>query len=69
MKRNLFYFSLGLILGIASLSNIVAQRAARSRVDVGSMLPNATLYDADGEKFELGSLRGHYAVIVFGCLT
>ena len=36
---------------------------------VGSMLPDVTLYDEHGKEFSTTSLRGHYSVLVFGCLT
>jgi cytochrome oxidase Cu insertion factor (SCO1/SenC/PrrC family) len=36
---------------------------------VGSLLPEVTLYDEHGEEFSTTSLREHYSVLVFGCLT
>jgi cytochrome oxidase Cu insertion factor (SCO1/SenC/PrrC family) len=36
---------------------------------VGTTLPTITLYDENGQEFSTDSLRGHYTVIVFGCLT
>ncbi len=36
---------------------------------VGSALPDVLAMDADGNEFRLGDLKGHYSVIVFGCLT
>jgi len=36
---------------------------------VDSMLPDVTVYDERGEEFSTRSLRGHYSVLVFGCLT
>lgn len=36
---------------------------------VGSPLPDVSAFDADGNELRLGSLKGHWSVIVFGCLT
>ncbi len=36
---------------------------------VGEALPDVMVYDAQGRPFNLGVLKGDYAVIVFGCLT
>ncbi len=36
---------------------------------VGSMLPHVTVYDDQGNEFSTKSLRGHYSVLVTGCLT
>ena len=36
---------------------------------VGSTLPDVTVFDEEGEPFTTTSLRGHYSVLVFGCLT
>jgi cytochrome oxidase Cu insertion factor (SCO1/SenC/PrrC family) len=36
---------------------------------LGSPLPDITAFDADGHEINLGSLKGHWSVIVFGCLT
>ena len=35
----------------------------------GTMLPNTSAYDEQGEKFSTAELRGSYTVLVFGCLT
>ena len=38
--------------------------------DVGDALPNLTLHDAEGKALQLQDLlRGHYTVLVLGCLT
>lgn len=37
--------------------------------EVGTMLPDITLYKDNGEAFSTTSLRGQYSVLVFGCLT
>ena len=36
---------------------------------IGDPMPDLSAYDGDGRKFELGSLKGSYTVLVFGCLT
>jgi cytochrome oxidase Cu insertion factor (SCO1/SenC/PrrC family) len=36
---------------------------------IGDALPDLTVYTADGKEFKTSSLRGHYTVIDFGCLT
>jgi len=36
---------------------------------VGDMLPDLAVYSADGKEFKTSSLRGHYTVLDFGCLT
>ena len=35
----------------------------------GTMLPDVTAYDEQGDEFSTASLRGRYTVLVFGCLT
>lgn len=37
--------------------------------DVGGLVPDITLHDADGKEVRLRSIKGHYTVLVFGCLT
>jgi len=36
---------------------------------IGEALPDLTVYSADGKEFKTSSLRGHYTVLAFGCLT
>ncbi|MEO8272271.1 MAG: deiodinase-like protein, partial [Aureliella sp.] len=36
---------------------------------VGELLPEVTVYSADGTPFDTSKLRGHYTVLTFGCLT
>jgi cytochrome oxidase Cu insertion factor (SCO1/SenC/PrrC family) len=36
---------------------------------LGSALSDVLAMDADGNEFRLSGLKGHYSVIVFGCLT
>lgn len=42
---------------------------AANAPQVGDRLPEVSLFDAGGKPFSLGNLRGHYSVLVFGCLT
>ena len=37
--------------------------------EVGSALPDVTVFDAEGAEFSTKTLQGHYSVLVFGCLT
>ena len=38
--------------------------------DVGEALPDLTLHDAEGKTVQLQDLlRGHYTVLILGCLT
>lgn len=48
---------------------VLQSRFDKSSPAIGSTLPHATAYDADGNKLDLASLKGHWSVIVFGCLT
>ena len=36
---------------------------------IGDALPDLTVYTADGKELKTSSLRGHYTVLDFGCLT
>lgn len=36
---------------------------------IGDKLPDLTVYTADGKELNTSSLRGHYTVLAFGCLT
>jgi cytochrome oxidase Cu insertion factor (SCO1/SenC/PrrC family) len=36
---------------------------------VGEALPDVTIFDAQGQPFNLNRLKGDYSVVVFGCLT
>ena len=36
---------------------------------VGDALPDVTVYDSRGNEVGASSLRGHYTVLTFGCLT
>ncbi len=41
----------------------------RSKPLIGDLLPDVTIYAADGSPFKMADLRGHYTVLTFGCLT
>ena len=41
----------------------------RTRPVVGDTLPEVTVYTPDGKESQTASLRGHYTVLTFGCLT
>jgi cytochrome oxidase Cu insertion factor (SCO1/SenC/PrrC family) len=36
---------------------------------IGDTLPSLSVYDHTGKTFTTDSLRGHYTVLTFGCLT
>ena len=36
---------------------------------IGDPFPNLTVFTPDGEEFSTSSLRDHYTVVAFGCLT
>lgn len=42
---------------------------AESGLKSGDALPDLTGYDSNGKEFRLRGLKGHYTVLVFGCLT
>ena len=44
-------------------------RFLRSRPRVGELIPKLKGFDEQGNEVQLSSLKGSYAVIVFGCLT
>ncbi len=42
---------------------------AKAKPAVGDPLPELVVYDPDGKEVKTASLRGHYTVLTFGCLT
>lgn len=44
-------------------------RLNQAGLKVGSALPDLSVFDAEGKAFEMTSLKGKHAVLVFGCLT
>ena len=45
------------------------QRFDRAAPELGSAFPDLRAYDDEGKEFAFNTLRGHYTVLVFGCLT
>ena len=41
----------------------------KSKPAVGDGLPEFTVWTPDGKEVKTSSLRGHYTVLAFGCLT
>ncbi|MCA9059339.1 MAG: hypothetical protein KDA85_12605 [Planctomycetaceae bacterium] len=35
----------------------------------GSLIPDVSIFDEQGQSFSTSQLRGEYSVVVFGCLT
>ena len=45
-------------------------KAAVARIPLDEKVPEVTAYDSKGEPFPFSEkMKGHYSVIVFGCLT
>lgn len=42
---------------------------ARAKPALGEVIPDVTVYDSAGKEVKTSSLRGHYTVLTFGCLT
>lgn len=66
------------LLGVSLLSSVafgqltrdgVMQGFDRKAPGVGESLPDLRAYSAAGEAIQLVDLKGHYTVLVFGCLT
>lgn len=36
---------------------------------IGELLPDVSGYDEQGNEFSLGDLKGHFTVLICGCLT
>lgn len=45
------------------------QRFEQNAPQIGATVPDLTVYDADGKEFRLHTIKGHYTVLVLGCLT
>lgn len=74
MNWSLILRSLCLVLLLPALAN--AQRAKRNEDEfinekplIGDTLPDLVVYDTNGKEVSTKSLRGHYTVLTFGCLT
>lgn len=46
-----------------------AAMAQFSLPEVGSMLPEVTVFNEQGNELSTKTLRGNYTILVFGCLT
>ena len=44
-------------------------RLAASELKIGKPFPSVKIVDSDGKRFSTEQLRGHYTVLVAGCLT
>ena len=44
-------------------------RFEQNAPQIGATVPDLTVYDADGKEFRLHTIKGHYTVLVLGCLT
>jgi len=40
-----------------------------ARPAVGDVIPDVSVFDQSGKELKTSSLRGHYTVLTFGCLT
>ncbi len=62
---------LALVPGLAIAQNLHEREAEflAAAPLVGEPLPEVSIYAADGTEFSTKSLRGHYTVLTFGCLT
>lgn len=70
MFRTWLLFSFAVIAVLAGTGGTAsAQVGGRGFPAVGAALPEVTLRDDRGEEFSTAKLRGHYTVLVFGCLT
>jgi cytochrome oxidase Cu insertion factor (SCO1/SenC/PrrC family) len=69
MHRIKWYMA-SLVLTVLA-SSAAAQPVGNRSVlpEVGSPLPAIKLYDEHGDEFATTALRGHFSVLVFGCLT
>jgi cytochrome oxidase Cu insertion factor (SCO1/SenC/PrrC family) len=53
----------------AQRRKVSEEEFVRQAPAVGDPLPEVTVYDSQGNEFTTSSLRGHYTVLTFGCLT
>ena len=66
----------GILIVVAAPGALWAQKDQQREEDfvkakpaVGDKLPDVTVYNTDGKEVKTSSLRGHYTVLTFGCLT
>lgn len=63
-----------LLTAVLANPSIYAQPTQRGRSNsrlpkVGTILPELIVFDGNGNEFSTKTLREHYSVLVFGCLT
>jgi cytochrome oxidase Cu insertion factor (SCO1/SenC/PrrC family) len=70
------WLAIALVVLVTSSQLSVAQERQRDeaqfvkeRPAVGETVPDVTVYDIQGQPLKTSSLRGHYSVLTFGCLT
>lgn len=71
------FASVGFAQGVGASPPLPGERAGRrverifdeTSPEIGAPLPDLTCYDAEGNAFDLRSLKGHHTVLLFGCLT
>jgi cytochrome oxidase Cu insertion factor (SCO1/SenC/PrrC family) len=62
--------AVGLSINVACLGQGgMNGRFEASSPAVGQPLPEVMLFDAAGDEVKLHEIKGHYTVLVFGCLT
>lgn len=69
--RHAFVFGISIAILVAPSSGL-AQQAEKQQFRLPqeeTSLPDVTVFDENGNKFSTRELRGHYTVLVFGCLT
>ena len=67
--RLLSVLMIGLFAGPVTAQGKEDPEWVKQSPTIGDPLPDLTVYTADGKEFKTSSLRGHYTVIDFGCLT
>lgn len=61
-----------LIATLVARANVMAQQSERQQFRLpkeGTIIPDVTVYDENGNTFSTRELRGQHTVLVFGCLT
>jgi cytochrome oxidase Cu insertion factor (SCO1/SenC/PrrC family) len=75
MRRVLIGLTVALTLALAAGESFAQRNRQRerdfvvARPAVGDALPSLEIYTPDGRPFSTADLRGHFTVLVFGCLT
>ncbi len=72
------FLLVGIAIVVAMVPGVVfAQQRKKASEDdfvkekpaVGDPFPDLVVYDPKGQEVKTSSLRGHYTVLTFGCLT